>query len=171
MNALLGISNASLSAYSRVCFAYMFLHLTIVWLQKCFFFFLCLVSTLAFTALVSSWHIQSLPLFPFSSLLPPTSLLAWWQVGHLIMVVVVRANLLHQAVVRTVEGNIDTDDFKRLGANPGHVTLDLFLKAGLGCQWKCCNRPKIQEVTGELQEIPLMQDCLQTIYHIKPNYA
>lgn len=48
------------------------------------------------------------------------------------MVVVVRANLLHQAVVRTVEGYVDTDDLERLGANPRHVTLNLLLEAGLG---------------------------------------
>lgn len=48
------------------------------------------------------------------------------------MVVVVRANLLDQTVVRTVEGNVDTDDLERLGANPGHVALNLLLEAGLG---------------------------------------
>lgn len=48
------------------------------------------------------------------------------------MVVVVWADLLYQAVVCTVKGNVDTDDFKRLGANPGHVALNLLLKAGLG---------------------------------------
>ena len=48
------------------------------------------------------------------------------------MVVVVRADLLDQAVVRTIEGNVDTDDLERLGANPGHVALNLLLKAGLG---------------------------------------
>lgn len=82
--------------------------------------------------------LQSLPLyppFPLSSRLssPSTNdLLARGQVGHLVMVVVVRANLLHQAVVRAVEGNIDTDDLERLRANPGHVALDLLLVAGLG---------------------------------------
>lgn len=48
------------------------------------------------------------------------------------MVVVVRANLLHQAVVRTIEGNVDTNDLERLGANPGHMALNLLLEAGLG---------------------------------------
>lgn len=79
---------------------------------------------------------QSFLLTPFSSplppLLPPSSVLARGQVGHLVMVVVVRANLLDQAVVRTVEGNVDTDDLERLGANPGHMALNLFLEAGLG---------------------------------------
>lgn len=48
------------------------------------------------------------------------------------MVVVVWTNLLHQAVVRAIEGNVDTDDLKRLGANPGHMALNLLLEAGFG---------------------------------------
>lgn len=48
------------------------------------------------------------------------------------MIVVVWANLLHQAIVCAVEGNVDADDLKRLGTNPGHVALNLLLKAGLG---------------------------------------
>ena len=74
------------------------------------------------------------PPYPLLSHLssPHTSPLARGQIGHLVMVVVVRANLLHQAVVRTVEGYIDADDLERLGANPGHVALNLLLEAGLG---------------------------------------
>lgn len=101
------------------------------------FFLKCLAAAMIFTALVSSSRVAVTPThppFPLSSCLssPPTGPLARRQVGHLVMVVVVRADLLHQAVVRTVEGNIDTDDLERLGANPGHVALDLLLETGLG---------------------------------------
>lgn len=100
-------------------------------------FLKCLAAAMTFTVLVSSSRVAVTPThppFPLSSCLssPPTGPLARRQVGHLVMVVVVRADLLHQAVVRTVEGNIDTDDLERLGANPGHVALDLLLETGLG---------------------------------------
>lgn len=48
------------------------------------------------------------------------------------MVVVVRTHLLHQPVVRAVEGDVDADDFEGLGADPGDVTLRVLVVAGLG---------------------------------------
>lgn len=47
------------------------------------------------------------------------------------MVVVVRADLLHQLVVGAVEGDEDADDLERFGAQPGHVALRLLLRAAL----------------------------------------
>lgn len=44
------------------------------------------------------------------------------------MVVVVWTDLLHQLVVCTEEVNVDADDFKGLGAKPGHMTLGLLLE-------------------------------------------
>ena len=134
------IPNASLSAYCRFSFAYMFLHLTVVVRLQRGLFLRCLTATLALRTIDSPGflltccsHSYSPPFSsPLPPLLPSTSRLARGQVGHLVMVVVVRADLLDQAVVRTIEGNVDTDDLERLGANPGHVALNLLLKAGLG---------------------------------------
>lgn len=47
------------------------------------------------------------------------------------MVVVIWTHLLHQLVVGAVEGDEDADDFKGLGAQPGHVALRLLLRAAL----------------------------------------
>ncbi len=54
------------------------------------------------------------------------------EVGSVTVVVVVRANFLHQFVVGAVEGDKDADDFERFGAEPGDVALGLLLVAGLG---------------------------------------
>lgn len=48
------------------------------------------------------------------------------------MVVVVRANFLNQFVVGAVERYEDADYFERLRAQPGNVTLGLFLVARFG---------------------------------------
>lgn len=48
------------------------------------------------------------------------------------MVVVVRADLLNEFVVGAVERYEDADHFERLRAEPGHVTLGLFLVARFG---------------------------------------
>lgn len=48
------------------------------------------------------------------------------------MVVVVRADFLHEFVIDTVEGNVDANDLEGLGAQPGHVALRLLLVADLG---------------------------------------
>lgn len=45
------------------------------------------------------------------------------------MVIVVRADFLQQFVVSTEEVDVDADDFKGLGAEPGDVALRLFLEA------------------------------------------
>lgn len=39
---------------------------------------------------------------------------AGWEVGGIAVVVVIRAHLLHQPVVRAVEGDVDTDDLEGL---------------------------------------------------------
>lgn len=49
------------------------------------------------------------------------------------MVIVVRADFLQQFVVSTEEVNIDADDFKGLGAEPGDVALRLFLVTHPAC--------------------------------------
>lgn len=48
------------------------------------------------------------------------------------MVVIVWADLLNQSVVCAVEGNVDTNDLKGFGTDPGHMALCLLLEAGLG---------------------------------------
>lgn len=48
------------------------------------------------------------------------------------MIVIIWADFLHQPVVCAVERNVDANDLKGFGADPGHVTLCLLLKAGLG---------------------------------------
>lgn len=48
------------------------------------------------------------------------------------MVIVVRADFLHQFVIYTVKGNVDANDLEGLGAQPGHVALRLLLVADLG---------------------------------------
>lgn len=49
------------------------------------------------------------------------------------MVIVVRADFLQQFVVSTEEVNVDADDFKGLGAEPGNVALRLFLETHSAC--------------------------------------
>lgn len=48
------------------------------------------------------------------------------------MVIIVRAHFLHQSVIRAVKGNVDADDFKGLGTDPGYVALGLLLVASFG---------------------------------------
>lgn len=48
------------------------------------------------------------------------------------MVVIVWTDLLHQSVVCAVERNVDTNDLKGFGADPGHMALCLLLETGLG---------------------------------------
>lgn len=50
-------------------------------------------------------------------------------VRHVTVVIVVRTDFLQQFVVSTEEVNVDADDFKGLGAEPGDVALRLFLEA------------------------------------------
>lgn len=54
------------------------------------------------------------------------------EVGSVTVVVVVRADFLHQFIVSAVEGNENADDFERFGAEPGDVALGLLLVACLG---------------------------------------
>lgn len=49
------------------------------------------------------------------------------------MVIVVRADFLQQFVVSAEEVNVDADDFKGLGAEPGDVALRHFLEAHPAC--------------------------------------
>lgn len=48
------------------------------------------------------------------------------------MVVVIWAHLLHQPIVRAVESNVDTDNFKGLGAAPGGRALSVISGTDLG---------------------------------------
>lgn len=48
------------------------------------------------------------------------------------MVVVIWAHLLHQSIVRAIEGNIDADNFEGLGAAPGGRALSVVTGTDLG---------------------------------------
>lgn len=47
------------------------------------------------------------------------------------MIVVIGTHFLHEPVVYAVEGDVDADDFERLRADPGDVTLGVLVVAGL----------------------------------------
>lgn len=53
-------------------------------------------------------------------------------IRHVTVVIVVWADFLEQFVVSTEEVNVDADDFKGLGAEPGDVALRLLLEAHPG---------------------------------------
>lgn len=57
---------------------------------------------------------------------------AWGEVGSVAVVIIVRADFLHQLVVGAVEGDVDADDFEGLWAKPGDMALRLLLEACLG---------------------------------------
>lgn len=47
------------------------------------------------------------------------------------MVIVVRADLLHEFIINTVKGNVNANDLEGLGAQPRHMALSLLLVADL----------------------------------------
>lgn len=62
----------------------------------------------------------------------PHSLRPSTEIGVVILKVVVRADLLHQFIVNTEEGDEDADDFEGFPAKPGCVALRVFGEASLG---------------------------------------